>query len=108
MHRLIPTRHSLPSIRYCGLTHTLCPAGCAVDMPTRLGSDKHAHGSPASFRVRHPCGVALELSLLADAAGAAGMAGVAGAAGVSVAGFAGDAGSAGVAAWGGGSGGVLG
>jgi hypothetical protein len=55
----------------------LWPSGCAVDVPTRLVSDEHAHASPAALRVRQPCGAAV---LDDDAAGVAeGAAGVVGA-----------------------------
>lgn len=39
-----------------GRTQMFCPALFGVDVPTRLVSDKHAHGSPAGLRVRQPSG----------------------------------------------------
>jgi len=55
-------------------------------VPTRLGSEVQAHDSPASLRVRQPCGLAelLFAAVWFDGAGVEGVAGVVGAAGVCV------------------------
>lgn len=45
-----------PPFAQSGRTHTLWPSGCAVDVPTRFVSDRHAHCSPAGWRVRQPSG----------------------------------------------------
>src|SRR5690606_25639233 len=94
---LLSTRYSLFATHYSARTHTLCPAGCAQDVPTRLGSDVHAHRSPPSLRVRQPCGAA-ELESEADGAEVAGAAGVVAgsAAGASVDGVSAAGGVAGV------------
>lgn len=78
-----------------GRTHTLWPSGCAVDVPMRLVSDRHAHASPSALLVRQPRGAAAEV-VVAIGAGAA----VAGSAG-GVVGWAGGAAVGGAAVGGG-------